>query len=57
VRDAIGVDKKHRQASLRWVLPTVGGTEIRDDVPDALVGASVASVLAGRPAAVGGSTR
>jgi shikimate kinase/3-dehydroquinate synthase len=55
VRDAIDVDKKHRAGRQRWVLPTASGTELRDDIPDAVVDEAVAAVMAGRPLAVRGA--
>ena len=47
---ATGTDKKHAGGRLRWVLPTVDGVAIRDDVPAEPIEAAVASVLAGAPA-------
>ena len=41
-------DKKRRDGSLRWVLPTDAGWSLDDAVPDELVAAVAASVLAGR---------
>jgi 3-dehydroquinate synthase len=51
VLDHLGADKKHRGGRLRWVLPTATGVEVRSDVPDAVVRAAAASLLAvARPA-------
>ena len=47
---ATGTDKKHAGGRLRWVLPTAGGTTVRDDVPDDVVADAVRGVLAGLPA-------
>jgi shikimate kinase/3-dehydroquinate synthase len=54
VMDATGTDKKHADGRLRWVLPTAEGMAVRDDVPEGLVEAAVAGVLAGTPAGTGG---
>ncbi|HET7727011.1 MAG TPA: bifunctional shikimate kinase/3-dehydroquinate synthase [Candidatus Limnocylindrales bacterium] len=51
VLDALGADKKHARGRLRWVLPTAAGYEVRADVPDELVAAVAADILAGAPAA------
>jgi shikimate kinase/3-dehydroquinate synthase len=47
VVDATGTDKKHAGGRLRWVLPTGHGVVVRDDVPEEVVRAAAASVLAG----------
>jgi shikimate kinase/3-dehydroquinate synthase len=47
---ATGTDKKHAGGRLRWVLPTGDGVVVRDDVPDEVVRAAAASVLAGTAA-------
>ena len=47
---ATGSDKKHRGGRLRWVLPTSDGTEVRDDVDEAIVASIIGDVVAGRPA-------
>jgi 3-dehydroquinate synthetase len=47
VIEATGTDKKHSGGRLRWVLPTVDGVVVRDDVPDEVVRAAAATVLAG----------
>ena len=48
VLEATGTDKKHAAGRLRWVLPTADGVVVRDDVPDEVVAAAVAAILAGR---------
>jgi shikimate kinase/3-dehydroquinate synthase len=52
---ATGTDKKHAGGRLRWVLPTAHGVVVRDDVPEEVVRATAASVLAGA-APAGAST-
>jgi shikimate kinase/3-dehydroquinate synthase len=52
---ATGTDKKHAGGRLRWVLPTAHGAVVRDDVPEEVVRATAASVLAGA-APAGAST-
>jgi shikimate kinase/3-dehydroquinate synthase len=48
---ALDVDKKRRGGRLRWVLPTSDGGYVLDaEVPDALVRAVAADVIAGLPA-------
>ena len=47
VIEATGTDKKHSGGRLRWVLPTADGVVVRDDVPDEVVRAAAATVLAG----------
>ncbi|HET7828338.1 MAG TPA: bifunctional shikimate kinase/3-dehydroquinate synthase [Candidatus Limnocylindrales bacterium] len=47
VVDTTGTDKKHAGGRLRWVLPTGHGVVVRDDVPEEVVRAAAASVLAG----------
>jgi 3-dehydroquinate synthetase len=42
----LALDKKHEGGSLRWVLPTDDGVEIRSDVPDAVVREAAGSLLA-----------
>ena len=42
------VDKKHREGRQRWVLPTASGTDVHEDVPEAIVSDALAAVLAGR---------
>jgi len=51
VLDALELDKKHADGSLRWVLPTADGYAIDAAVPDDLVREVAAGVLAGRAAA------
>ena len=51
VLDALELDKKHADGSLRWVLPTADGYAIDAAVPDDLVREDAAGVLAGRAAA------
>ncbi len=46
---ATGIDKKHADGRLRWVLPTGDGMVVRDDVAAEAIEAAVAQVLAGRP--------
>lgn len=46
-------DKKHAAGSLRWVLPTASGHEVRSDVPDEVVERVVAGLLASAGAAAG----
>ena len=53
VLTALGADKKHAGGRLRWVLVTASGVETHDDVPEEVVRAVVADVLAGRPASAG----
>jgi len=50
VLEALGADKKHARGRLRWVLPTATGFEVRTDVPEGLVAAVAAEILAGTPA-------
>ncbi|MEK6721519.1 MAG: bifunctional shikimate kinase/3-dehydroquinate synthase [Chloroflexota bacterium] len=50
----LAVDKKHASGRLRWVLPTAGGHEVRDDVPDEVVRRIVDELLA---ASVGSAER
>jgi 3-dehydroquinate synthetase/shikimate kinase len=56
VLDALATDKKHSSGSLRWVLPTADGYEVRSDVPTDLVERVALGLIApsGDPAAVGG---
>jgi len=49
---AMSRDKKHAAGRLRWVIPTAEAVVVRTDIPDALVAAVVAEVLAGAPARV-----
>jgi 3-dehydroquinate synthetase/shikimate kinase len=49
----LGSDKKHAGGTLRWVLPTADGYDVRDDVPDELVQRVAAGLLA--PVAAAGS--
>ena len=44
----LATDKKHVGGTMRWVLPTATGVEIRSDVPDDLVRDAAASLLAAR---------
>jgi shikimate kinase / 3-dehydroquinate synthase len=46
VLDHLAADKKHAEGRLRWVLPTEGGVEVRDDVPLETVEAAAAGLLA-----------
>jgi 3-dehydroquinate synthetase/shikimate kinase len=56
VMTALTTDKKHAAGSLRWVLPTADGYEVRSDVPDDVVERVVVGLLA--PVAAGpGSPR
>ncbi|HEY3523852.1 MAG TPA: bifunctional shikimate kinase/3-dehydroquinate synthase [Candidatus Limnocylindrales bacterium] len=55
VRAAIDRDKKHAGGRLRWVLPTADGVVLSTDVPDEAVASAIASVVAGRGAAVAAS--
>ena len=48
---ALASDKKHAGGNLRWVLPTENGYRVDDEVPDELVAAVTADLLAGRTAA------
>jgi shikimate kinase / 3-dehydroquinate synthase len=50
---ALATDKKHAGGELRWVLPTADGSEVRSDVPHALVERVAASLLTGAGAAAG----
>ena len=43
----MSTDKKHAGGALRWVLPTADGHTIDAEVPDELVAAVAAGVLAG----------
>jgi 3-dehydroquinate synthase len=52
---ALGIDKKTAGGRLRWVLPTESGIVVRSDVPDGLVAAVTAAIVAGRPARGGRS--
>jgi shikimate kinase / 3-dehydroquinate synthase len=45
VIEALSADKKHAAGRLRWVLPTASGVELRTDVPDALVRATLEEML------------
>jgi 3-dehydroquinate synthase len=45
VRRHLEVDKKHAGGRLRWVLPTSIGVEVRTDVPDAVVGATIEALI------------
>jgi 3-dehydroquinate synthetase len=47
VMSALATDKKHAAGSLRWVLPTADGYQVRSDVPAELVERVVRGVLAG----------
>ena len=49
VMSALATDKKHAAGSLRWVLPTAEGYEVRSDVPADVVQRVVTGVLAGVP--------
>jgi 3-dehydroquinate synthase len=51
VRDALGVDKKHRGGQLRWILPTAESVTTDAEVPDDLVEQVAAAVLAGEEVA------
>jgi 3-dehydroquinate synthase len=51
VLDHLAADKKHAGGRLRWVLPTATGVEVHPDVPDAVVQAAAASLLAAGAAA------
>ncbi len=42
---ALATDKKHAAGSLRWVLPTAAGYEVRSDVPDDVVARVAAGLL------------
>ncbi len=42
----LATDKKHAGGRLRWVLPTADGVEIHADVPDDVVAAAAAAMLA-----------
>ncbi|MCU0506151.1 MAG: iron-containing alcohol dehydrogenase [Chloroflexi bacterium] len=53
---ALAVDKKTAGGRLRWVLSTGSGVVVRSDVPDALVAAAAAGIVAGRSAAPVGGT-
>jgi 3-dehydroquinate synthase len=49
---ALGTDKKHAGGRLRWILPTATGVVVSSEVPDEVVEAVAAGVLAGAPAEV-----
>jgi 3-dehydroquinate synthetase/shikimate kinase len=53
VLGALDADKKRRAGRLRWVLPTADGYALDAEVPEALVRAVAAEVIAGRPAPAG----
>lgn len=42
----LAADKKHVSGQLRWVLPTAGGSVVRDDIEPALVERATSSLLA-----------
>ncbi|HSK52567.1 MAG TPA: bifunctional shikimate kinase/3-dehydroquinate synthase [Clostridia bacterium] len=47
----LGADKKHAGGTLRWVIPTGDGVEVRADIPDDVVARAAAGLLAaGSPA-------
>jgi shikimate kinase/3-dehydroquinate synthase len=46
IREHLATDKKHQAGSLRWVLPTADGVEVRTDVPDDVVSAAIDELLA-----------
>lgn len=46
----LAADKKHASGSLRWVLPTAHGHEVRADVPDDVVARVASGLLAPTPA-------
>jgi shikimate kinase/3-dehydroquinate synthase len=50
IRDHLASDKKHRAGTLRWVLPTADGVEVRTDVPDEVVTSAIDDLLAARTA-------
>jgi shikimate kinase/3-dehydroquinate synthase len=54
VLGALATDKKHADGSLRWVLPTAEGYEVRSDVPSELVERVAAGLLAPAGAGSGG---
>ncbi len=45
VLEHLATDKKHAAGRLRWVLPTVDGVVVRDDVPAEVVAAAASSLL------------
>jgi len=51
VLELMATDKKHAAGRLRWVVPTADGFEVRTDVPDELVRATVGGLLEERPSA------
>ena len=51
ILDHLSTDKKHAAGTLRWVLPTASGYEVRTDVPESVVLDAAGSLLAA------GSTR
>jgi 3-dehydroquinate synthetase len=51
---ALSTDKKHASGSLRWVLPTADGYDVRADVPSELVERVAAGLLAPIGAGTGG---
>ncbi|MFI5199018.1 MAG: bifunctional shikimate kinase/3-dehydroquinate synthase [Candidatus Limnocylindrales bacterium] len=53
VLDALAADKKHADGRLRWVLPSAGGVEIRNDVPPELVAQVMDELLAAAPSLAG----
>jgi 3-dehydroquinate synthase len=42
----LGTDKKHAGGQLRWVLPTIDGIVVRDDIPSDVVERAASSLLA-----------
>jgi hypothetical protein len=44
--DHLATDKKHADGRLRWVLPTIEGVVIREDIDPALVERAAAELLA-----------
>jgi 3-dehydroquinate synthetase/shikimate kinase len=46
VMDHLATDKKHAGGRLRWVLPTIDGVVVRDDIDPALVERAAAGLLA-----------
>jgi shikimate kinase / 3-dehydroquinate synthase len=53
VLENLATDKKHAAGALRWVLPTADGSEVRADIPAALVERVAAGLLAEGAAAPG----
>ncbi len=56
VLDALALDKKHAGGHQRWVLPSAEGVTVRSDVPEAMVQATLGSLLSGRAKVAAAST-